>query len=85
MRPKWRGIYSIKNKKDLKKSVNHRHESYHKLIKTKDRKLELQVPRDRNGNFELQMIKKYQSNITKIENKIIGLYGYRLQKLKMGR
>ncbi len=45
-----------------------------KFVKTKDVKLELQEPRDRNGEFDPQIVKKHQSDITKIEDKIIGLY-----------
>ena len=33
------------------------------------------VPRDRSGEFEPQLVKKHQMDITKIEDKIIGLYG----------
>ena len=56
-------------------SDNYRNGSYHKLVKTKDGNLELIVPRDRNGEFEPQVIKKHQSDITKIEDKVIALYG----------
>ena len=49
--------------------------SYHKFVKTKDGELELVVPRDRSGEFEPQIVKKHQMDITKIEDKIIGLYG----------
>jgi len=49
--------------------------SYHKFVKTKDGELELIVPRDRSGEFEPQVVKKHQMDITKIEDKIIGLYG----------
>ena len=38
--------------------------------------MELIVPRDRLGEFEpQQVVKKHQMDITKIEDKIIGLYG----------
>ena len=33
------------------------------------------VPRDRSGEFEPQVVKKHQMDITNIEDKIIGLYG----------
>lgn len=44
-------------------------------MKTKDGNLELIVPGDRDGEFEPQVIKKHQSDITKIEDKVISLYG----------
>ena len=64
-----------KSEKRPEESDNYRNGVYHKLVKTKDGKLELRVPRDRNGEFEPQVVKKHQSDITEIEDKIIGLYG----------
>lgn len=52
-------------------SDNYRNGNYHKLVKTKDGNLELVVPRDRNGEFEPQVIRKHQSDITKIEDRRI--------------
>jgi transposase-like protein len=37
--------------------------------------IELSVPRDRKGEFEPQIVKKYQGDIFRIEDKIISLYG----------
>lgn len=54
-------------------SDNYCNGSYHKLVKTKDSNLELVVLRDRNGEFEPQLIKKHQSDITKIEDEVIAL------------
>lgn len=36
--------------------------------------LELQIPRDRDGEFALQLIKKHQTDISSVENKVIFLY-----------
>ncbi|SHJ98894.1 Transposase, Mutator family [Propionispora hippei DSM 15287] len=36
--------------------------------------MELTVPRDRNGEFEPQIVKKHQTDISSIEDKIIYLY-----------
>lgn len=44
-------------------------------MKTKNGNLELVVPRNRKGEFEPQVIKKHQNDITEIEDKIIALYG----------
>ena len=64
-----------KNWERPEESENYRNGSYHKFVKTKDGELELIVPRDRSGEFEPQVVKKHQMDITKIEDKIIGLYG----------
>ena len=56
-------------------SGNYRNGSYHKFVKTKDGELELVVPRDRLGEFEPQVVRKHQMDITNIEDKVIGLYG----------
>ena len=64
-----------KNGERPEESENYRNGSYHKFVKTKDGELELIVPRDRSGEFEPQVVKKHQMDITKIEDKIIGLYG----------
>ena len=64
-----------KNDERPEESENYRNGTYHKIVKTKDGELELVVPRDRSGEFEPQVVKKHQMDITKIEDKIIGLYG----------
>lgn len=63
-----------KSEKRPRKSDNYRNGSYHKLVKTKDGKLELTVPRDRSGEFEPQVIKKHQSDITGISEVIGACY-----------
>lgn len=54
---------------------NYRNGSYKKKVKTSNGELELEVPRDRIGEFEPQVVKKYQTDILGIEDKIIALYG----------
>lgn len=44
-------------------------------MKSSAGEIELSVPRDRNGEFEPQIVKKYQTDIFGIEDKIISLYG----------
>jgi transposase-like protein len=44
-------------------------------VKSKSGEFELSVPRDRNGEFEPKVVKKYQTDIFGIEDKIISLYG----------
>ena len=45
-----------------------------KTVKTKFGKTTLQVPRDRNGDFEPAIIKKYETTANGLEDQIIGLY-----------
>ena len=56
---------------------NRRNGSNKKTIKgTSDGTFELETPRDRNGTFEPQIIKKHQTTISdEIEEKIISMYG----------
>jgi len=34
----------------------------------------IQVPRDRNGEFEPQLVKKHQTDVSAIEDKVLFLY-----------
>ncbi|ALS25090.1 hypothetical protein JCM16163A_48560 [Paenibacillus sp. YK5] len=45
-----------------------------KTIKTKFGNTELQIPRDRNSEFEPQVIKKHETTLNGLEEQIIGLY-----------
>jgi len=45
-----------------------------KLSKTKFSEMELDIPRDREGEFEPKIIPKYKRDISEIEDKIIALY-----------
>jgi transposase-like protein len=56
-------------------SDNYRNGSYGKSVKTSSGELELSVPRDRNGEFDPKIVKKHQSDIFGIEDRIISLYG----------
>ena len=51
-------------------SDNYRNGSYEKSVKTSTGELELSVPRDRNSEFEPQIVKKHQTDIFGIEDKI---------------
>ena len=46
-----------------------------KKIKTQNGEIAIAVPRDREGTFEPQLIKKYQNIDPKLENQILSLYG----------
>jgi putative transposase len=55
-------------------SGNNRNGSYEKKVRTSEGEMTIQVPRDRNGEFAPQILKKHSSNTNELENKIIGMY-----------
>lgn len=62
--------YDYKNKQ----TDNSRNGSYKKTVTSSQGDVELTVPRDRNGEYEPQIVKKHQTDISAIEDKIIYLY-----------
>jgi putative transposase len=55
-------------------SGNSRNGSYTKQIRSSHGPVEIAVPRDRNGEYEPEVLRKYQSNTNELEEKIIGMY-----------
>ena len=63
--------YDVKNKS----TDNSRNGHSKKSLRTSMGKVEIDIPRDRNGDFEPQLIKKNQTSISQdMENKIISMY-----------
>jgi putative transposase len=56
-------------------SGNSRNGYYRKKVRTSDGDVEIQVRRDRKGDFEPKIVPKYGSNTNELEEKILGLYG----------
>lgn len=56
------------------KSKNYRNGYSKKTVKTQMGKLEIKVPRDRNGEYEPKIISKYNRNADGMEEKILSLY-----------
>ena len=54
--------------------ANRRNGSSAKRLKGQDGELPIAVPRDRDGSFEPELVKKGQTRIDGIDDKIIGLY-----------
>jgi putative transposase len=46
-----------------------------KTLKSTNGEMDIKVPRDREGSFEPQVVKKYEKDISNIENQIISMYG----------
>jgi putative transposase len=55
-------------------SGNNRNGRYAKKLRTSSGETTIQVPRDRNGAFEPQVVKKQVANTNELEDKIIGMY-----------
>lgn len=62
--------YDYKNKQ----TDNSRNGSYKKTVSSSQGDIELTIPRDRNGEYEPQIVKRHQMDISAIEDKIIFLY-----------
>lgn len=55
-------------------SSNSRNGYTSKTLKTEDGQFELNTPRDRDGSFEPQLVKKQQTRFTSMDDKILSLY-----------
>ena len=53
---------------------NNRNGSYPKTVLTEDGSVEIEVPRDRNGSFEPQIVAKGETRLDGFDDKIISLY-----------
>ena len=62
--------YDYKNKQ----TDNSRNGYSSKTVQSSMGEMEIQVPRDRNSEFEPQLVKKHQTDVSAIEDKIIFLY-----------
>jgi transposase-like protein len=56
-------------------SGNNRNGHYERKLRTSNGDVEIQVPRDRNGSFQPQILPRYGKNTNELEEKILGLYG----------
>lgn len=63
-----------KNKKQDVESENKRNGYSPKTVKSQYGEFQVDIPRDRTGEFEPKIIPKYQRDISGIEEKIISLY-----------
>ena len=63
-----------KEERSAKNTDNCRNGYSTKTLKSEFGEVEIQIPRDRKGEFEPKIIPKYQRNVSGIEEKIISLY-----------
>jgi len=54
---------------------NSRNGSYERKIKSSQGEIEVEVPRDRAGEFSPRILKEYQTRTNELEQKIIAMYG----------
>ena len=54
---------------------NHRNGSHPKTVLTEDGAVEIDVPRDRNGSFEPQIVPKGETRLDGFDEKIVSMYG----------
>ena len=62
------------DKNEQSPSTNKRNGSSKKSVQSPDGSLELKIPRDREGSFSPQLIKKHQTRITSMDEQILSLY-----------
>lgn len=55
-------------------TANSRNGFTSKTLRTEDGQFELQSPRDRDGSFDPQLVKKHQTRFTSMDDKILSLY-----------
>ncbi|WP_188066755.1 IS256 family transposase [Brevibacillus brevis] len=57
-----------------KRTTNSRNGYSKKTVRSEYGEVDIQVPRDREGEFEPAIVKKHQSNVTGIEDQILAMY-----------
>ncbi|GED70107.1 IS256 family transposase [Brevibacillus reuszeri] len=57
-----------------KRTINSRNGYSKKTVRSEYGEVNIQIPRDREGEFEPAIVKKHQSNVTGIEDQILALY-----------
>jgi len=57
-----------------KHTTNSRNSKSTKKMKSDIEMFDLDIPRDREGSFEPQIVKKHQTDVSKIESSVIGMY-----------
>lgn len=63
-----------KNDAKNKATENRRNGHSDKTVRSEYGEIELEIPRDRDGEFEPVIVKKHQKNVTGIEDQILALY-----------
>lgn len=64
-----------KYERDEERTLNSRNGYFDKTVTTGLGEVDLKIPRDRNGDFEPQIIPKHETVLTDLDDKVIALYG----------
>jgi transposase-like protein len=64
----------VKNDTQNKQTTNRRNGHSKKTVRSEYGEIDIEVPRDREGEFEPLIVKKHQKNVTGIEDQILALY-----------
>ncbi len=59
---------------EASKNLNSRNGTSAKTLRTEDGQFDLDTPRDREGSFEPQLVRKHQTRFTSMDDKILSLY-----------
>ena len=62
------------NARGKKETANRRNGYTHKTLKTSAGEVPIDVPRDRDGSFEPQIVQKRQTDVSSIEGKVLAMY-----------
>lgn len=63
-----------KNERSCSRQENHRNGSTPRTLKTGFGKVKINVPRDRNGTFSPEVVKKYETMSEGLESKVVSMY-----------
>ena len=63
-----------KSEKSTTRNGNYRNGKSSKKVLTNDGEIEIEIPRDRNGEFDPQIIKKHQKRFDIFDDKIVSMY-----------
>lgn len=65
-----------KSSQGEKPTTNRRNGTSRKTVRSKSGPIQLEIPRDRQGEFESRLIPKYRRDLGEIEDKVISLYAH---------
>jgi len=63
-----------KHDQGAKTTEDRRNGTYEKTVRSKIGELELKIPRDRDGDYEPELVKKGQKDVSGIEEKVLSMY-----------
>ena len=74
MKPNWKKILAIQYDYKSKETDNRRNGYSKKTVTSSMGNIDLDIPRDRDGEFEPQIVKKHQTDISNIEDQVLSMH-----------